>query len=118
MGPKPRVDAAGLTHHVVAVGNAHGRIVRDDIDRMRLISLLAQVAATCRWECQAYCLMDTHLHLVVHTREATLGTGMRNVLGAHARRFNQRHRREGHVWAQKYFARPIDAEAYLSQACA
>jgi REP-associated tyrosine transposase len=43
---------------------------------------------------------------------------MRNLLGAHARRFNERHRLEGHVWAQKYFAKPIDVEAYLLEACA
>ncbi len=114
MGRRPRMDAAGLTHHVVATGNGRRRIVRDDIDRRRLLSTLGHVAADCHWECQAYCLLDTHLHLVVLTHEATLATGMRRLLGGHARRFNERHAHEGHVWTQRYYSKVIDTEAYLS----
>ncbi len=103
---------------MVATGSGRRQIVRDDIDRRRLVSTLGHVAANCHWECQAYCVLDTHLHLVVLTHEATLASGMRRLLGGHARRFNDRHELEGHVWTQRYYSSPIDTEAYLLEACA
>jgi REP element-mobilizing transposase RayT len=102
---------------VVAQGNDRQRVVLDDVDRSALLVRLATVAARTGWSCEAYCLLDTHLHLVVRTVEATLGRGMGLLLGGHARRFNVRHGREGHVWGQRYHASLIDAESYLVAAC-
>jgi putative transposase len=115
---KPRLDAAGAIQHVVARGNAGGQIFDDDEDRLALIAGLGHAATIEGWRVHAYCLMNTHVHLVVETPEPTLGFGMRRLLGGYAFEFNRRHNRYGHLFAGPYKASPIDTEAHAIEACA
>jgi putative transposase len=118
MPRKPRVEAPGAIHHVVARGNAGGRIVGDDDDRRLLLVGLARASERYRWRIHAYCLMDTHLHAVVETPEPTLGAGMRRLLGGYAYEFNRRHGRYGHLFAGPYSASLMETEAHAIEVCA
>jgi REP element-mobilizing transposase RayT len=118
MPRKPRVDAAETIHHVIARGNGGGRIVLGDVDRRALIADLGRAAERARWRVHAYCLMDTHLHVVLETPEPTLGAGMRWFLGGYAHAFNRRHARHGHLFAGPFGAFLVDTEAYALELCA
>jgi REP element-mobilizing transposase RayT len=61
--------------------------------------------------------MDTHYHLVVGTRREPLSRGLCELNGVHARRFNRRHGRFGHLFAERFSARRIESEEYLYEAC-
>ncbi len=117
MPRKPRVDVAGALQHVIARGNAGGRIVMDDDDRRTLLVSLARTAERADWRVHAYCLMDTHLHAVVETPAPTLGSGMRRLLGGYAYEFNRRHGRFGHLFAGPFSASVIETEAYAIDVC-
>jgi putative transposase len=75
--------------------------------------LLGRAVARSRWCCLAYCLMDNHLHLLVETREPNLGAGMQWLHGRYAQAFNQRHRRDGHVFQGRYGATRIEDDDQL-----
>jgi putative transposase len=115
---KSRVDAAGAVQHVIARGNAGVRIVADDDDRQTLIAGLARANERYGWLVHAYCLMDTHIHVVVETPEPTLSVGMRRWIGGYAYEFNRRHGRYGHLFAGPYAAKLIETEAYAIQVSA
>ena len=115
----PRVNRgedAGAVHHVIAQGNGRRRIVFDDADRQRVEIGLARVVRSHRWQVIAFCLMDTHLHLVLRTPEANLSVGMRQLLGPYARAFNLRHRSEGHLFTSPFYSVRLD-ESHLLTAC-
>jgi putative transposase len=112
MPRKPRVEAPGAIQHVTARGNAGIAIVIDDDDRRSLMAGLARVAERYEWTVHAYCLMDTHLHLVVETPQPTLGAGMKQLLGGYAFGFNQRHNRYGHLFGGRYAASLVESEAH------
>ena len=118
MPRKPRVEAPGAIQHVIARGNGGERIVADDADRIAFLAGLARASERYGWRVHAYCLMDTHFHVVVETPEPTLGSGMQRLLGAYASRFNQRHDRYGHLFAGRYSASLVDSEAYAIEVCA
>ncbi len=118
MPRKPRVEVAGGIQHVIARGNGGGRIVLDDADRHSLIAGMARTADRSGWRVHAYCLLNTHLHVVVETPEPTLGSGMRLLLGGYASGFNQRHCRYGHLFAGPFSASLIETEAYAIEVCA
>jgi putative transposase len=115
---KSRIDAAGAIQHVIARGNAGMRIVLDDDDRRTFLSGLARAAERHGWLIHAYCLMDTHIHVVVETPDATLSAGMRRWIGGYAYEFNRRHGLYGHVFAGPFSAKLIETEAYAIEACA
>jgi putative transposase len=112
MPRKPRVEAPGAIQHVVARGNAGIRIVTDDEDRRAFVAGLARTAERFGWLVHAYCLMDTHVHLIVETSEPTLGSGMQRLTGSYAYEFNRRHGRYGHLFAGRYSASLIDTDAH------
>jgi REP element-mobilizing transposase RayT len=114
---KPREEEPGAVYHVVVKGNDGQPIVVDDADRREILRRLQSVAERCDWECPAYCLLDTHLHLVVGTPEANLGQGMQWLAGRYAFRFNRRHGRHGHLFDGPYYARGIVGESHFVKAC-
>src|SRR5688500_5981907 len=108
MPRRPRVDAAGAIQHVIARGIASVRIAADDDDRSTFLNGLSRAADRYGWLVHAYCLMDTHVHLVVETPKPNLSAGMRHWIGGYAYEFNRRHGRYGHLFAGPFTAKLID----------
>jgi putative transposase len=115
MARKPRQEVPGGVHHVVARGNAQQRIFLSDRDRALYLSLLARVITRHRWMCLAYCLMDNHVHLLLETPEANLGTGMGALQGQYAQTFNKRQKRSGHVFQGRFHSVVIRTDEQLLQ---
>jgi len=113
MARYPRNEGAGALHHVVAQAPTEGRIVRDDSDRLHLLDELRLAAGVCDWQCIAYGVMDTHLHLVLCTLQPNLARGMSSLLGRYAFAHNRRHDRRGHLFADRYWSRRINKPHYL-----
>jgi putative transposase len=111
------LQLAGGFYHVIARGVAGAPVFMDDVDRRRFIELVQRVAERKRWRVHAFCLMTTHLHLVVETPEPNLSRGMQLLLSIHAHRFNKRWGRFGHLFAGRFGARVIENEEYLWEAC-
>ncbi|MBE2315694.1 transposase [Solirubrobacter sp. CPCC 204708] len=105
-------------YHVYARGNRKQPIFGDDRDRRRYIAMLALAVGRTGWRLLAYCLMNNHVHLVIETRQANLGTGMHRLHGSYAQYFNQRHDLSGHLFQGRYDAVPIENDAQLWVAAA
>jgi putative transposase len=101
---------------VIAKGNAGASIVADDRDREVLVARIGEAINRHGWSCLAYCLLDTHFHLVVATREANLGAGMKWLLAPYAQGFNLRHARQGHLFRGRFYSRKIETENHLHAA--
>ena len=110
---RPREEAAGAFHHVVAKGNGGSAIVRDDRDKRRFVDYLGQAVTQQRWTCLAYCLLDNHFHLVLQTPEANLGAGMQQLQSAHAEHINRRYARTGHLFGGRFYSRRVKDDAHL-----
>ena len=113
MARRLREDVAGGIHHAIAKGNAGAAIVADDVDRQAFIGRLAKTVERTGWSCLAYCLLDSHVHLVIATPRPNLGEGMRWLLGSYAQNFNHRHEREGHLFRARFYSRRIQSESHL-----
>ena len=113
MPRRPRLEAAGALHHVVAQAADGSRIVADDADRLRLLDGLRTVVHECGWLCVAYCVLDTHAHLVVCTPEPNLGQGMKLLLGRYSSTYNRRLGRRGYVFRRPFWSRRIDRPHHL-----
>jgi REP element-mobilizing transposase RayT len=109
-----RVQPPETTFHVTAHGNGENEpIFVDDRDRQRFLQTLAETTTRFVWDVRAYCLMDTHYHLLVHTPELTLARGMARLNGIHAQTFNFRHRRRGHLFRDRYWSAPLLTDEHL-----
>lgn len=118
MPRKPRVEAAGAIHHVIARGNAGIEIVVDNSDRRDLITDLERASERYGWLVHAYCLMNTHLHAVIETPQPNLGVGMQRLLGGYAFEFNRRHGLYGRLFAGPFSSSLVETESYAVTVCA
>ncbi len=116
MGRTLRPEAPGRTFHLTARATWSRDLFLGDPDREDFLKLLERVVRRYRWELLGWCLMGTHYHLIVRTPRANLGHGMRDLNGAYARRFNERHGRFGSVLAERYGDRVIDSHEHLVSA--
>jgi REP element-mobilizing transposase RayT len=108
-----RIEFAGALYHVTARGDRREPIVEDDADRVKFLSVLAEVVERFNWICHAYCLMTNHYHLVVQTPEGNLSKGMRQLNGTYTQASNRRHRRTGHLFQGRFKASLVDKDNYL-----
>lgn len=109
----PRLQVAGATYHVTARGNADAFVFLNDVDRQIFLTNLTAVVLSRGWSCRAYCLMTTHYHLLITTKEADLARGMQRMNGRYAQWFNARHSRSGHVFQGRYHSVLIESQGHL-----
>ena len=88
--------------HVTARGVDGTAIFRDDHDRVAYLGLFGETVERYAWNCHAFCLMDNHVHLVLDTAQPRLSAGIQYLHGEHARRFNNRHERTGHLFGARF----------------
>jgi len=90
------------------------RTFLDDDDREEFLDSVSSVVEDGALVVHAYCLMPNHYHMLCETPEAELARWMQRINGSHARRFNARHRRVGHLWQGRYKAILVgDGEYFL-----
>ena len=101
-------------YHVCHRGNGQQLIFEDDDDRRRLQGYLAAFR-TRGVDVVAWCLMENHIHLVLHDREDALSACMHYLSSGYAHYFNLRHGRKGHLFEGRYLSEPIENDEYLLQ---
>ena len=77
-----RIEFADAVYHVTSRVNRREAIYRDDEDRQRHLAVIAQAMDRFDAQVLAYCLMGSHYHLVVQTRQANLSRLMRHTAAA------------------------------------
>jgi len=108
-----RVDAPGSIHHLMVRGVDRGPVFLDDADRARFVDRLRQVAPEEGVRVYAWALMPNHAHLVVRSGPSGVSRLMARVGTAHARAFNGRHGRVGHLFQDRFRSVLVDSDVHL-----
>jgi putative transposase len=113
MPRQARLDAPGTLHHVMIRGIGRSVIFEDDQDRHDFVSragLLAQETGT---RIVAWALMKNHVHLLLFSGPGGISKFMRRLLTGYALRYNRRHRRNGHLFQNRYKSIVCEEGTYL-----
>ena len=106
-------------YHVTSRGAGRRALFESDEDRADLLALVTARSADAAgsFEAAAWCLMDNHVHLLVHAPLlADLQKNMHRVCCAYASRFNRRNGHVGPVFQGRFSSFPIEDDAYLMEA--
>ncbi len=120
MPRKPRSFEPGGAYHLTARAVAGSSLFPEVFDRLAFLVLLTKVTVRTDWKVAAWCLLDTHYHLVVFAgREPeAVSLGMQVLNGHHARGVNERYDRRGHLFGERYRPTPILDDEHLTAATA
>lgn len=107
-----RKPSATGHYHIILRGVNRQSIVQDDQDRHKMIKTLRRYADGTDTRLLAYCLMDNHLHLLIH---AANGAAMfvKKVASSYVYYFNHKYDRVGHLFQDRYRSEAVDTEEYL-----
>lgn len=108
-----RIEFPGALYHITSRGDRQEPVFEDDEDRLRYLSILAEVVTHFNWICHAYCLMTNHYHLLIETPEGNLSKGMRQLNGMYTQATNRRHQRTGHLFQGRFKSILVDKNSYL-----
>jgi REP-associated tyrosine transposase len=111
-----RDKAAGVFHVYTHGVWAADKLFRDDVDRTVFLRGLVLAGAKVEWDCLAFCLMDTHYHLLLEVDDDALPRGMHSLNFRYADQFNDRHSMRGHVMGARYDSVRIEDDEHLLNA--
>jgi len=113
MGRRPRVEYRGAVYHVIQRGNNREYIFRKKQDKFFLLEDLKHYKAVLDFDLLGYVIMDNHYHVMVKTMDAPLKDIMHRINTRFSKQFNQRHKRTGHVFENRYKSLLVMEDAYL-----
>ena len=104
--------------HVIIRGNAKQIIFEESDDYRFFLNRLEKFSGELGIGVCAYCLMENHVHLLLHDSPGMLPEFMKKLNVSYARFFNWKYERSGHLFQDRYKSQPIEDDSYfLSVLC-
>ena len=99
--------------HIITRGIGRQLLFEEPEDyRHYLTALERYCIETCVNVC-AYCLMENHVHLLVHGEAEQIITFMKKLGVSYSFYFNRKYDRVGHLFQDRYRSEPVENDAYL-----
>ncbi len=99
-------------YHVVMRGIGKQILFEEKADYLRFLETLERYLSEEPFDVLAYCLMENHVHLLLHTQFG-LERIMKRIAGSYAYYFNSKYERSGHLFQDRFSSEPIDSDSYL-----
>jgi putative transposase len=110
----PRLSGIGYIYHITTRTNNREFTICDREDLELYMDTLTKAKAFHKVLIYAFCLMNNHVHLIVHTPDKdNISVFMRDLNGNYAKRYNRRHSRTGHFWGDRFSSTIIDSDIQL-----
>jgi putative transposase len=113
MPRQPRLDAPGLLQHVIVRGAQRAKIFMDRQDYEHFLARLGKVVLAAQVRCYAWALLPDHFHLLLRNGNVRLAKVMQSLMIGYAVTFNRRHKRNGHLFQNRYKSIICEDEPYF-----
>jgi len=94
-------------------GAGRRKIFANDYHRKIFLACLEEASNMFDIQIHAYCLMDNHYHLLIHTPNGSLSRAMRHINGVYTQRYNRSKKTDGPLFRGRYKAKLIEEDCYL-----
>ncbi len=115
MPRKPRsMSSSGIYHVILRSVNQH-IIFEEDSDYQKFLFILSDCVKKYDIQIYAYCLMDNHVHLLIHSSRICLASFFQSLGTRFVRWYNNKYSRCGHLFQERFYSVAIETNsAFLS----
>ena len=99
--------------HLITRGNGKQILFEDDQDRNYYLKLLRRYSAETGVVVCAYCLMENHVHLLVHYQQKNVSKFMQKIGISFTRYYNMKYDHCGHLFQGRYKSENVNDETYF-----
>lgn len=97
-----RIKTETGIYHIMMRSISEIKLFRNDSDKNKLLQLLKKYKETFMFKIYSYCIMDTHVHLLVNSNGADVSKFMHNINQCYAQYYNNKYNRRGHVFGDRF----------------
>ena len=108
-----RIEFKGAYYHILSRGNERRDIFLDHDDRVLFLETLGNMSDRFEIEVYAYVLMGNHYHLLLKTNKPNISKSMQWFGTTYTRKYNIRHKRNGHLFQGRFKNFLIENDEYL-----
>ena len=101
--------------HLIVRGSGKQIIFEERRDYVFYLQCLKRFSIESKVTICAYCLMDNHVHLLIHDPDQNMSSFMQKMGSAYSGYFNRKYNRTGHVFQDRFISLPIDETEYLAR---
>lgn len=100
-------------YHIIIKGINSQEIFYEASDKVKMLKLLNDSKEIYTYEIYAYVLMDNHIHLIIYDKENNISLIMHRICCIYAMYFNQKYKRTGHLFQNRFKSICVETEKYL-----
>lgn len=116
MPRSPRAISSTDIYHTVLRGINQSVIFEENSDYSYFKTLLLNCCTRYSVKIYAYCLMNNHVHLLIHSPASVLELFFKSLEIRYAIWFNAKYQRSGHLFQNRFFSIPVESEDYFLRA--
>lgn len=109
----PRAKSASGIYHVMLRGINRQTIFEDDEDREMFIGTANGLQGDSNYKMYAYCLMDNHVHLLIHELDDSISTIIKRIAARYVYWFNKKYGRCGHLFQGRFKSEAVEDDRYF-----
>ena len=113
MARKPRRMSISGYLHIILRGNNKQILFEKPDDYRFFISRMARYCREAGIRIIAYCLMENHVHILVHDPENTVSEMMKKLGVSYSKYYNEKYERIGHLFQGRFLSEPVENDEYL-----
>lgn len=91
-----------LPHHIISRSISEVQLFNCDKDKEFYINLIESSSTIFRIEIISYCLMDNHVHILIHPRGGDISKFMHAINNTYAKYYNRKNKRRGHLFSERF----------------
>jgi len=115
MPRQARLDTPGTLHHVIIRGIEKKNIVKNKYDRKDFVERLGNLSTETETAIFAWALLSNHAHILLRSSVSGISHFMRRLLTGYAINYNLRHKRNGHLFQNRYKSIICEEDSYFRE---
>ena len=113
MARKAREKSATGVYHVMLRGVNRQQIFHDEEDCRVFVEKMKEYKEKKGIKLFAYCIMSNHIHFLIKAEDDALYTFFRSFGAAYVYWYNEKYKRVGHLFQDRFKSEPVESERYF-----
>lgn len=109
-----RFKVAGAIYHIMSRSISDVPLFKNNEDKKYYLGLIKKYIKIYHFKIYAYCIMDTHVHLLMDSLDADISNVMHCINQCYAQHFNRKYKRHGAIFADRFKSKIVDNDVYLN----
>jgi REP element-mobilizing transposase RayT len=113
MARQARKQSSSGYFHVIVRGIGRMLLFEEPSDYQYYLMLLERYSSDTSVSVCAYCMMENHVHLLVHDNADSLALFMKKMGVSYSMYFNKKYDRSGHLFQDRYLSEAVQDDSYF-----